>query len=80
MVRGDLDRPLTAVEDTTCAANFGPPTEAEKQTLPSAEWEKAWCKGGKFSQALIRSEDQAAAYVTPVRSPWDGNLIQQFRT
>ncbi|KAJ8112784.1 hypothetical protein OPT61_g4923 [Boeremia exigua] len=44
------------------------------------EWEKAWCKGGKFSQAMIRNEDQAAAYVTPVRSPWDGNLVQQFRT
>ena len=44
-----------------------------------AEWEKAWCKGGKFSQAMIKNEDQAAAYVTPVRSPWDGDLVQQFR-
>ena len=44
-----------------------------------AEWEKAWCKGGKLSQAMIRNEAEAAAYVTPVRSPWDGDLVQQFR-
>lgn len=29
---------------------------------------------------MIRSEGAAAAYVTPVRSPWDGLLVQQFRT
>lgn len=46
----------------------------------AAEWEKAWCKGGKLSQAMIKSEAQAAAYVTPVRSPWDGDLVQQFKT
>jgi hypothetical protein len=45
-----------------------------------AEWEKAWCKGGKLSQAMIKSEDQATAYVTPVRSQWDGDLISEFRT
>ncbi|KAF9693177.1 hypothetical protein EKO04_008813 [Ascochyta lentis] len=45
----------------------------------SAEWEKAWCKGSKLSQAMIKSEAEAAAYVTPVRSPWDGDLVQQFR-
>jgi hypothetical protein len=44
-----------------------------------AEWAKAWCKGGKFAQATIKNEDAAAAYVTPVRSTWDGDLIQQFR-
>ena len=44
-----------------------------------AEWEKAWCKGGKLSQAMIRNEAEAAAYVAPVRSPWDGDLVQQFR-
>jgi|SRR5690242_854005 len=45
-----------------------------------AEWEKAWCKGSKLSQAMIKDEAAAAAYVTPVRSPWDGTLVQQFRT
>ncbi|KAF3039950.1 hypothetical protein E8E12_008925 [Didymella heteroderae] len=45
-----------------------------------AEWEKAWCKGGKFAQAMVKDEDAAAAYVTPVRSTWDGDLVHQFRT
>jgi hypothetical protein len=45
-----------------------------------AEWTKAWCKGSKFAQAMIKNEDAAAAYVTPVRSAWDGELVQQFRT
>lgn len=45
-----------------------------------AEWAKTWCKGGKFAQAMIKDEHAAAAYVTPVCSSWDGELIQQFRT
>lgn len=44
------------------------------------EWNRAWCKGAKLSQALIKNEAQAAAYVTPVRSVWDGNLISEFST
>jgi hypothetical protein len=45
-----------------------------------AEWEKAWCKGEKLALATITNEDQAAAYITPVRSPWDGDLKEDFRT
>lgn len=45
-----------------------------------AEWEKAWCRGSKLSFAMIKNEQQAAAYVTPVRSPWDGDLVRDFRT
>jgi hypothetical protein len=29
---------------------------------------------------MVKNEDAAAAYMTPVRSPWDGGLVQQFRT
>ncbi|KAJ4376870.1 hypothetical protein N0V86_006306 [Didymella sp. IMI 355093] len=29
---------------------------------------------------MVKNEDVTAAYVTPVRSPWDGGLVQQFRT
>lgn len=53
--------------------------ESRAVNLP-AEWAKAWCKGGKLSQAMVKSEAQAATYVTPVRSPWDGDLVRQFRT
>ena len=45
-----------------------------------AEWEKAWCKGAKLALATIKNEDQAAAYIMPVRSPWDGDLREDFRT
>jgi hypothetical protein len=45
-----------------------------------AEWEKAWCKGAMLVQATIKNEDQAAAYITPVRSSWDGDLKEDFRT
>jgi hypothetical protein len=43
------------------------------------EWQKAWCKGAKLAMGMIKSEAQAAAYVTPVRSPWDGDLTAAFR-
>lgn len=45
-----------------------------------AEWETAWCKGAKLALATIKNEDQAAAYIMPVRSPWDGDLKEDFRT
>jgi hypothetical protein len=43
------------------------------------EWNKAWCKGAKLAQAMIKNEAQAATYIDPVRSPWDGNLVAAFR-
>lgn len=46
----------------------------------AAEWEKAWCKGSKLAQAMIKNEDQATAYIMPVRSTWDGDLVKEFRT
>ncbi|KAF2833145.1 hypothetical protein CC86DRAFT_461581 [Ophiobolus disseminans] len=42
------------------------------------EWNKAWCKGAKLAQALIKDEAPAGTYVTPVRSKWDGDLISAF--
>jgi hypothetical protein len=47
--------------------------------LPS-EWNKAWCKGEKLVQGMIRDEAQAAPFVTPVTSKWDGNLVSEFKT
>jgi hypothetical protein len=45
-----------------------------------AEWDKALCKGAKLHQGTLKSEAQAASFVTPVRSPWDGDLAAEFRT
>jgi len=44
------------------------------------EWNKAWCKGGKLLQAMIKDEAQATPFVDPVRSKWDGDLRSPFRT
>jgi hypothetical protein len=46
----------------------------------AAEWEKAWCKGSTLTHAMLKPESLAAAHITPVRSPWDGDLVQAFRT
>jgi hypothetical protein len=46
----------------------------------SAEWEKAWCKGSKLTLGMIKPESQASSFITPVRSPWDGDLVSDFRT
>lgn len=43
-----------------------------------AEWEKAWCKGAKLAMGIIKPEAQAQSFVTPVRSPWDGDLRADF--
>lgn len=43
-----------------------------------AEWEKAWCKGAKLSQVMIKDEAQAVTYVTPLCSRWDGPLTTEF--
>lgn len=43
------------------------------------EWGKSWCKGGKLAQAMIKSESQAAPYISPVRSPWDGDLVEDLQ-
>lgn len=45
-----------------------------------SEWRKAWCKGGKLAQAMIKNGDATGQYITPVRSTWDGHLGQHFRT
>jgi hypothetical protein len=44
----------------------------------SAEWEKAWCKGSKLSLGMMKPEPLAANFITPVRSPWDGDLRAAF--
>lgn len=44
----------------------------------AAEWQKAWCKGSKLSLGMIKPEAQAVNFVTPVRSPWDGDLRDSF--
>ncbi|KAF2034982.1 hypothetical protein EK21DRAFT_55359, partial [Setomelanomma holmii] len=43
-------------------------------------WDKALCKGAKLHQAMLKNQAQAHAFVRPVRSPWDGDLVAEFRT
>ena len=45
-----------------------------------AEWSKALCKGVRLTQGMLVSEKKAAEFVTPVRSQWSGDLVQEFRT
>jgi hypothetical protein len=45
-----------------------------------AEWSKALCKGVRLTQGMIVDEDKAAKFVTPVRSRWGGDLVQEFTT
>lgn len=70
-----LSSAIPAEYTTRSAQHFEP-----RAVNIAAEWDKAWCRGGKFTQAMIKNEEAAAAYVMPVRSPWDGDLVQQFRT
>jgi hypothetical protein len=44
------------------------------------EWSKALCKGVRLTQGMIVDEKKAAEFVTPVRSQWGGDLVQEFRT
>jgi hypothetical protein len=45
-----------------------------------AEWAKAWCKGSKLSMAMIKPEAEASNFLTPIRSPWDGDMAAEFAT
>jgi hypothetical protein len=44
------------------------------------EWSKALCKGIRLTQAMIVTEEKALEFVTPVRSQWTGDLVEEFKT
>jgi hypothetical protein len=41
---------------------------------PSGPWFKARCRGSKLHRATTHNPDQAAKFVTPLNSPWDGTM------
>jgi hypothetical protein len=57
-----------------------PHTRLQRRVDLAFEWNKAWCKGAKLAQAMIKSEAQAGTYIDPARSPWDGDLVSAFAT
>jgi hypothetical protein len=44
-----------------------------------AVWTKAVCKGQKLFQAMTVNEDAAARFITPMPSPFDGDMVKEFR-
>lgn len=70
----------TAISSAIPPQHVAQPSTLQPRTIDvPATWEAAWCRGSKLSQAMIKDEPQAAAYITPARSPWDGDLAQEFR-
>jgi hypothetical protein len=57
-----------------------PPSQAHllRRVDLAFEWNKAWCKGAKLAQAMIKSEAQVGTCIDPARSPWDGDLVSAF--
>jgi hypothetical protein len=62
--------PLAAVSDPNVAATG---------VDIDAVWTKAVCKGQKLFQAMTVDEDAAARFITPMPSPFDGNMVKEFR-
>jgi hypothetical protein len=62
--------------------NTSPLRSSLYQRAPAvkAAYDTAWCKGSKLLLATLRPESSASTFVTPVRSPWDGDLAAAFST
>lgn len=43
-------------------------------------WNKAKCRGQKLLLAMTMDPDIAAKYVSPIQSPWEGDLIEEMNT
>lgn len=46
----------------------------------ASSWYKAWCRGSKLHLGMTYSADQAAKFVTPLTSPWNGAMREELRT
>lgn len=43
-------------------------------------WENAVCRGQKLLLGCTLNAEQASQFVTPITSPWQGNLFQELQT